>query len=155
VQTWTAAKACLARYRDSCAIAGTEPAWVLRRYTRLASSRRALEEEYLPGFVDAQLAYWRTSVETDEEGALFARIDAGESVSPAEIAADRFVGGTPDDVIAELTRYREETGCDYVHVGFGGRLESYAADTQTGEAQLAEMREMIERFARDGMPALA
>jgi probable F420-dependent oxidoreductase len=154
VQTWTAAKACLARYRESCERAGTKPAWVLRRYTRLTSSRRELEEEYLPGFVDAQLAYWRTSVETDEEQALFARIDAGEMVSAAEVAADRFVGGTPDDVIAELQRYRDETGCDYVHVGFGGRLESYGAETATGAAQLAEMRTMIERFARQVMPAL-
>jgi alkanesulfonate monooxygenase SsuD/methylene tetrahydromethanopterin reductase-like flavin-dependent oxidoreductase (luciferase family) len=155
VQTWTAAKACLARYRASCEAAGTSPAWVLRRYTRLAGSRRELEEDYLPGFVDAQLAYWRTSVETDEERALFARIDAGEPMSPAEVAADRFVGGTPDDVIAELERYREETGCSYVHVGFGGRLESYDAATSSGAAQLAEMRTMIERFARDVMPALA
>jgi probable F420-dependent oxidoreductase len=155
VQTWTAAKACLVRYRASCEAAGTVPAWVLRRYTRITADRRQLEEEYLPDFVDAQLAYWRTSVETDEERAMFARLDAGERLSPAEIAADRFVGGTPDDVIAELQRYHDETGCDYVHVGCGGRLDSYAADTVAGAAQLQEMRDQIQRFARQVAPALS
>ena len=155
VQTWSGVKTGLSHYQEARARHGrTGAPWVLRRYTWLGASRREVEEQYVPGFVDSQLPYWRTSVESNEERELFARIDGGEHVSPAQIAAGRFIGGAPDDAIAEIERMRAETGLEYLHVGFGGRLDSYSTDTAAGAEQFAEMRGMIERFGREVIPAL-
>jgi hypothetical protein len=73
----------VARLRDiyaaECAQVGREPDWVLRRYIRLGE-REQIEAEWLPGFVDRNLAYWRHSTEGPNEQRLFERLDAGEEL---------------------------------------------------------------------------
>ena len=81
----------------------------------------------LPDYVDGLVEHWRESVEDDVERELFGRIDAGEDVSPDEIAADRLLWGAPDDVIAQIERYRDATGCDHVHAAFGAGLPAEEA----------------------------
>jgi probable F420-dependent oxidoreductase len=88
-------------FRAACERAGSTPEWLLRRYVWLGS-RRDLEERWLPAFVAQQLEYWRASAEGPEERRLFERLDAGERVTAREVAADRFLGGPPDDVVAQL-----------------------------------------------------
>ena len=44
--------------------------------------RATMERDFLPNFVNKQLAYWRVSTEGEAERRLFARIDAGEDVPP-------------------------------------------------------------------------
>jgi hypothetical protein len=92
-------------------------------------------------------------VEADEERALFSRIDAGEDVSPEEIAADRLLWGGPERVIAQVERYRTETGCDHVHAAFGAGLPA-----DTGRASLGEFDDlatMIRLFGAEVLPAFA
>ena len=94
----------------------------------------------LPAYVDGLIEHWRESVEDDAEKALFARMDAGEPVSPEEIAQDRLLWGAPDDVIAQIERYRAETACTHIHAAFGAGLPANhrsgrrsAASTTSGD----------------------
>ena len=65
----------------------------MRRYVRLGD-RQAIEREWLPGFVERNLAYWRESTEGPNEKQLFERLDGGENLSPVEVARDRFIWGS-------------------------------------------------------------
>ena len=78
VQSLPKAQSCLARYRG----AGGD-SWILRRYAWVAPTRREVEEDVLPEYVAGLIEHWRESVEDEAEQALFARMDAGESVAPA------------------------------------------------------------------------
>jgi probable F420-dependent oxidoreductase len=147
VQSLAKAESCLARYRA----AGGE-AWVLRRYAWLGTSRREVEEDVLPDYVTGLLEHWRESVEDDAERELFARIDAGEDVAPSEIAADRLLWGGPEDVIAQIERYRAATGCDHVHAAFGAGLPGSLGRASLGD--FATIAAMVRLFGEAVIPAL-
>jgi len=141
-------------YERACAAAGRTPAWLLRRYVWLGRDRSAMQRDFLPEFVQRQLAYWRVSTEGAAERALFARIDAGEDVSVSEIARGRFFGGSSDDVIRDIEECRTLTGVEHLSLGFGGGL-SGRPEAPNSEAAYASVREMILRFAREVMPAFS
>jgi alkanesulfonate monooxygenase SsuD/methylene tetrahydromethanopterin reductase-like flavin-dependent oxidoreductase (luciferase family) len=140
------------QYQRACAAAGTTPSSVLRRYVWLGRDRATMEHDFLPNFVNKQLAYWRVSTEGEPERRLFARIDAGEDVPPTEVARGRFFGGSPDDVIADIGRCRDLTGCAHISVGFGGGLSGRPEAASSLEAY-EDTRDMILRFGRDVIPA--
>jgi probable F420-dependent oxidoreductase len=142
------------RYEQECVAAGTEPAWLLRRYVWLGRDRRTMERDFLPGFVSKQLAYWRVSTEGDAERRMFARIDAGEDVAPAEVARGRFFGGAAGDVIDGIEECRDTTGCEHISVGFGGGLSGRPEAAGSREAY-EDTCAMVERFGREVIPALA
>ncbi len=119
---WGGPRSACARYRSARTATGRPADWILRRYAWVAADRREVEEVVLPHYVNGLVEHWRESVEEDEERALFARMDAGESITPADIAGDRLLWGTPDMVIGQIERYRRETGCDHVHAAFGAGL---------------------------------
>lgn len=143
-----------AAYEAACARHGTTPAWLLRRYVWIGRDRAALERDFLPGFVGRQLAYWRESTEAEAERRLFARIDAGEVVPPEEIAAGRFIGGAPADVVEGIEHCRRRTACTHISVGFGGGLSGRPEAAHSDQAY-RDLREMLTRFGRDVMPAFA
>lgn len=151
VQSLAKAQSCLAVYRDACARVGRAPDWILRRYAWVGSDRRQVMEEVLPEYVDGLMEHWRESVEDDAERALFARIDAGEDVAPEEIAADRLLYGAPDDVVAQVQRYRDATGCAHVHAAFGAGLPGSGATASLGG--FLEIAEQIRLFGREVIPA--
>ena len=93
--------------------------------------------------------------EAETERRLFARIDAGEDVSPAEIARGRFFGGAPGDVIEGIEACRAQTGITHISVGFGGGLMGRSTDAAASEEVYDETREQITRFGREVMPAFA
>jgi len=146
VQSLPKAQSCLARYRD----AGGD-AWILRRYAWVATTRREVEEDVLPEYVAGLIEHWRESVEDEAEQALFARMDAGESVAPREIAADRLLWGAPDDVIAQIERYRALTGCDHVHAAFGAGLPGDRSQASLGD--FTAIAAMIRLFGEEVLPA--
>jgi len=152
VQTLDEVARLRARYEQACASAGRAPAWLLRRYVWLGRDRDAMEREFLPAFVPKQLAYWRLATEGAEERRLFARIDAGEDVPLREIARGRFLGGSSEDVIADLEECRARTGVEHVSVGFGGGLSGRPEAARSREAWI-EARDAILRFGREVMPA--
>jgi probable F420-dependent oxidoreductase len=131
VQSLTRALACLDLYRTSCAEHGREPDWILRRYAWVEADHDHVVNDVLPAYVDGLMDHWRESTEDDEERALFARIDAGEDVSPTEIAADRLLWGSPDTVITQIRRYEAATGCTHVHAAFGAGLPANASERST------------------------
>ena len=151
VQSLGKALSCLEVYRGSCAAAGTIPDWVLRRYAWIGADREEVMDEVLPEYVGGLMEHWRESVEDDAEKELFARIDAGEDVSPAEIAADRLLFGAPDDVIAQVERYRTLTGAQHVHAAFGAGLPGASEKASLGT--FAEIAAMIRLFGDEVIPA--
>jgi probable F420-dependent oxidoreductase len=141
-----------ARYDAACALTGRPPRWVLRRYVWLGPSRAAMERDWLPPFVANQIAYWRIAAEGPGEREVIARLDAGEDLSPRDIAAGRFIGGAVDDVVAGIAECETVTGCEHISVGFGGGISGTADRTRSLEAY-EEQRSMIERFGREVLPA--
>jgi probable F420-dependent oxidoreductase len=151
VQSLTKASSMVDVYRAACAQHATEPAWVLRRYAWIAPTRAEVEDEILPAYVDGLMDHWRESVEDEEERALIARLDAGEDVSTAEIADDRLLWGGPDDVIAQIERYRAATGADHVHSAFGAGLPGAGAQASMGDFET--IAAMIRLYGREVIPA--
>ena len=153
VQSLSAGLACLDVYRPACAAANKPADFVLRRYAWLGADDEQVRTEVLPEYVDGLMVHWRESVEADEERALFARIDAGDDVSPEEIAADRLLWGGPERVIGQIEAYRTATGCDHVHAAFGAGLPADTGRASLGE--FADIAEMIRLFGREVIPAFA
>src|SRR6478735_9189484 len=159
VQSLAKAQSCLAVYRASCADhgaphSGLDADWILRRYAWVGEDHQQVAEEVLPAYVDGLVEHWRESVEDDVEKALFARMDAGEPVSPEEIAQDRLLWGAPDDVIAQIERYRAETACTHIHAAFGAGLPANASERSTF-GSFDDHAGMIRLFGREVIPAFA
>ena len=152
VQSLDAVRSCLAVYRAECAALGRSPEWILRRYAWLGTDEEQVRSQVLPRYVDGLMAHWRESVEEPAERALFDRIDAGETVGPEEIAADRLLWGTPDQVVTQIQRYRRETGCTHLHVAFGAGLPADAAGP-SGLGDAVEIGAMMRRFGSEVIPA--
>jgi probable F420-dependent oxidoreductase len=152
VQSISRAKRCLEVYRSATRRLGRRDDWILRRFTWIGTDRRKIMEEVLPRYVEGLLVHWRESAEDPEEKALFARLDAGDSITPEQIAADRLLFGTPEDVIGQIERYRRETGCEHVHAAFGAGMPAREEEYSTlGEFE--EQAEMIRLFGREVIPA--
>ena len=151
VQSLGKAKACLEIYRAACAKHARPASWILRRFAWIGTDRRKIEEEILPRYVDGLLVHWRESAEDDVEKALFARLDGGEKITPQEIAGDRLLWGTPEDVIGQIERYRAETGCHHVHAAFGAGMPAHEDEYST-LGRFEEQAEMIRLFGREVIP---
>jgi probable F420-dependent oxidoreductase len=152
VQSIDKARSCLEVYRARCAELAKPADWILRRYAWVAPDRRTVEKEVLPNYVAGLVEHWRESVEEAEEIELFRRMDAGEDVSIDDIAKDRLLYGAPDDVIAQIERYRTETGCEHVHMAFGAGLPA----NKGGESTFGSFEDhasMIQLFGREVIPA--
>jgi probable F420-dependent oxidoreductase len=151
VQSITKAASMLEVYRTACRTHTREPEWILRRYAWIAPTRAEVEHDVLPAYLDGLMAHWRESVEDDEEQALFARLDAGERVPAAEIADDRLLWGGPEDVVAQIERYRTATGAEHVHSAFGAGLPGAGAQASMGDFET--IAGMIELYGREVIPA--
>lgn len=151
VQSLGRAKRCLETYHATCSRLGRKPDWILRRYAWVGADRKKVMEDVLPRYVDGLMIHWRESAEDPEEKTLFARIDAGENVTPQEIAADRLLFGDPDDVIGQIERYRRETGCEHVHAAFGAGMPAHDTEYST-LGDFDAQAEMIRLFGRYVIP---
>jgi probable F420-dependent oxidoreductase len=153
VQSITKANSCLRIYRAACTAAGTRPDWILRRYAWLGTDSARVNEDVLPAYVDGLMEHWRESAEDAEEKELFARIDAGDNVTPQEIARDRLLWGAPDDVVEQIERYRRETGAEHVHAAFGAGLPGSSELSTFGSFE--DHAAMIRLVGREVIPAFA
>ncbi|CAM8645813.1 COG2141 Coenzyme F420-dependent N5,N10-methylene tetrahydromethanopterin reductase and related flavin-dependent oxidoreductases [Acidimicrobiia bacterium] len=153
VQSLNAALRCLDIYRPACAALAKADDWILRRYAWIGESDEQVRTEVLPHYVDGLMAHWRESAEEAEELELFARLDAGESISAEDIAADRLLWGNPERVINQIRSYEATTNCTHVHAAFGAGLPA-----DTGQASLGtfdEIAAMIRLFGREVIPAFS
>ena len=151
VQSLAKAQSCLEIYRAACAKAGRGDDWILRRYAWLGSDGRQVREEVLPAYVGGLMEHWRESVEDEDEKELFARIDAGEDVSPEEIAADRLLWGDPETSSARSSGTATTTGATHVHAAFGAGLPAHSGPSTMGG--FTELRDMIRLFGREVISA--
>jgi probable F420-dependent oxidoreductase len=151
VQSISKAASMVAVYRDACERHDVTPEWVLRRYAWIAPTRAEVEDGVLPAYVDGLVEHWRESTEDEEEKRLFERMDAGEDVA-REIADERLLWGSPDDVIAQIERYRARTGAEHIHAAFGAGLPgSGQASMGNFETQAA----MIRLYGREVITAFS
>jgi probable F420-dependent oxidoreductase len=154
VQSLATVEACLAVYRAACARYRRDPHWILRRYAWVAPDGEQVKRDVLPAYVDGLMVHWRESAEDETERQLFARIDAGEVVTPEEIAEGRLLWGSPDDVIGQIRRYQAATGCDHVHAAFGAGLPADAGP-HSSLGSFDEIAAMLRLFGRHVIPAFA
>jgi len=152
VQSLSKARSCLDLYRKTCAHHGRGDDWILRRFAWIGPERAPIQQEILPRYVAALLEHWRESAEEDEERELFARLDAGEKIPAEAIAEDRLLWGSPEDVIAQVERYRRETGCEHVHAAFGAGLPA-DRDERSTLGSFEQHAEMIRLFGEEVIPA--
>lgn len=150
VQSLKKATAMVEAYRAACEAHGSRPDWILRRYAWVAPSRKEVVKEVLPAYVDGLVSHWRESAEEAEEKDLFARMDAGEDVTQ-DIADDRLLWGSPDDVVIQIERYRQATGATHVHAAFGAGLPGSSSQASMGDFQT--IAAMVRLFADEVITA--
>jgi alkanesulfonate monooxygenase SsuD/methylene tetrahydromethanopterin reductase-like flavin-dependent oxidoreductase (luciferase family) len=130
----------LAWYRAEAAANGRLATVVLGRQIGIASTRRAVEEEWLPRVLQAMRAYRRAGAPTERNEGMAAKLRAGGGKASLEdLGNDVFIAGTPDDVIAGLKRAEEMTACDVV----------------LGTPSGPDPAEAWKLFTQEVMPALA
>jgi len=111
----------LAWYRKEAAANGRQATIVLGRQVGIASTRRAIEDEWLPRVVQVMRGYRRAGAPTERNEGMASKLKAGGGKATIEdLGNDVFIAGTPDDVIAGLRRAQEMTGCDIVLGGPSG-----------------------------------
>jgi alkanesulfonate monooxygenase SsuD/methylene tetrahydromethanopterin reductase-like flavin-dependent oxidoreductase (luciferase family) len=137
-------------YVDTRRRLGSSPDWVLRRYAWIAPSRQQIIDTVRPDYVAGVLDHLRDSAEDADTLELFRRLDAGEKVDDAEIADDRILWGSPDDVIAQIHRYRELTGCDHIHVAFAMGLSGHRSSFMGDYDSIASM---VRLFGTEVIPS--
>jgi probable F420-dependent oxidoreductase len=105
----------LAWYRAEAAANGRQATVVLGRQIGIASTRQAVEEQWLPRVLQAMRAYRRAGAPTERNEGMAAKLKAGGGKATiTDLGNDVFIAGTPDDVIAGLKRAEEMTACEVV-----------------------------------------
>jgi probable F420-dependent oxidoreductase len=143
---------CLDVYRESCTRIGRNDDWILRRYAWVEPDGDRVRDHVLPEYVTGLVDHWRESAEDEIEIDLVRRIDSGEDVPASEIADERLLWGSPEQVIAQIKRYAAETGCDHVHAAFGAGLPA-GSSSVSHLGSFEQMATMIQLFGREVIPA--
>lgn len=114
VTTFSAIKAQVDVYRRARAEAGLPPAAEYAKCVELyvADDRRRAFEESVPYIAAKYRSYYSWGMGKNVPG------ESGESLALEELARDRFVIGTPDDVIRECLRHRDELRVTHLIVRF-------------------------------------
>jgi probable F420-dependent oxidoreductase len=99
-------------YRGRCAELGREPFLCVTRNAWVARTREAVLQDWFPSLVDFHLGYRRAGYPMSDPGGLYDRLERGQDVSLEEFVEDRAVGGTPDDCVRQLKRWREVSRFD-------------------------------------------
>ena len=96
---------------------------VLMRQTFVADSHAEIERVWWPHMRQIGLDYFRADYVKGGRfrGDALSRIESDAEWTYERVAKDRFLVGTPAEVVAELRRYQRECGCDEVifHVRLG------------------------------------
>jgi probable F420-dependent oxidoreductase len=128
----------VAAFREESAANGRAGTVCLLRLIGVGASREAVEENWLPGVVDMLRSYRRAGAPGERNETASRAL--GERATPGlDAFQDMLIGGSPEDVIAEIERCREMLDCDYVLPTFRG----------------PDADEHLELFGREVIPAFA
>jgi alkanesulfonate monooxygenase SsuD/methylene tetrahydromethanopterin reductase-like flavin-dependent oxidoreductase (luciferase family) len=147
----------LGHYQQACKVEQKQPQWILRRFGWIKPTRREVEEAVLPAYVAGLIEHWKEGGYdpnrlTPRTAAILARLDAGKTVPPAEIAHERLIWGAPDDAIRQIQHFRDETGADHVHVAFGTGLHAVGVN-QSSMGEFEELAAMMRLYGQEVISA--
>ena len=133
----------IATYHRMCGEEGRPAGEVcILRNAWIGATREEVSREWLPAAIKFHLDYLAAGSNLPDEDGLFARARAGEAITLEEFTDQRGIAGTPEDCIAQLRRWREATGCQYVE------LLLY------GEGGFEAHKRVIEMYGREVIPYL-
>lgn len=133
-------------YRQNCQDAGRDAGEVcILRTTWVAPTRKQAEDAIMPPLRQF-LAHYRDanagSGTLPFDAGVFRRIARGEHVPIEEYTAGQALAGTPEDVITEVRRWRDEVGADSMQLMLSGPND------------YESIRGMLTLFAEEVMPAV-
>ena len=130
------------RYRAFCAAEGREPFVCVTRNAWVGLTREDVVRDWYGGVVDFHLGYRRAGYVTPDPAGIYDRLESGQEVGLEEFTHDRAIGGTPEDCIAQLTRWRDRSGAQAMLM------------LLNEEAGYEKMLAAIELFGNEVFPAL-
>ena len=139
-------------YAAKCKEIGRSPDWVLRRYAWIGHDQNKIENEDIPRYVAGLMKHWRESTVDPERTELMRRIDAGEKITPQDIANQRLLWGNPDNIVRQIRKLQKDTNLQHLIVAFGTGLPAHD-NLNTPAAGYEAISDMVRLFAREVMPA--
>jgi probable F420-dependent oxidoreductase len=131
------------RYRGFCAQEKRPPIVCVTRNGWVGPTRADVERDWYGSAVGFHLGYRKAGYLTPDPEGIYDRLERGEQVSLAEFAKDRAIAGTPEDCIAQLTRWRDVGGADAMLM------------LLNEDAGYEKMLAAIELFGQEVFPAFA
>jgi len=130
-----------AHYRATAAELGRPSQVCVVRQLGIGPTRKHVEETWLPDMAKQLFGVWKAGGKFRGSDEFGRKMTAGEPISLEEFAGDRDVAGTPAEVIEQIRRYQELTGCEYFLSIFGDQPDQ------------ATLGEALELFGREVIPA--
>ena len=133
----------ISEYRAASVQTGRPPTVVLMRMGAIASTRKEIEETWLPGALAMYAGYWKsTGGHWADPARIGDRLNAGEKIGFEEFTQGRAVVGDPEDCVREIQRAVDATGCAYMQIGVGGQ-------------SIEDQEDRLRLFAKEVMPVFA
>lgn len=130
----------VARYKAIAAEHGRPSTLCLMRDLHIASTKQALDPNWLPNMIKVWQDYRHIGSEAARDDLSKDVIFGGKSVSLDEFVPNRAIVGTPEDCIRELRRIKELINPDYILM------------TPTGVPDADQHTRELRLFAREVMP---
>jgi probable F420-dependent oxidoreductase len=132
----------VAQYRAAAAELGRPSQVCLMRQVGIGPTHQYVQDTWLQDASQSMLGVWKAGGRFTNGDEFARKMLAGEALTIEEFAAGRDVAGTPDECVAQISTFRDLTGCEYFLAMFG--------ETPTAENLSAAIR----LFGREVIPAL-
>ena len=129
-------------YRAQANALGRASFTCISRDSWLADSREQMLEEWYGDTRDRHLAFRRMGFPASDAQGVMDRLGRGDPVDPMDFIRDRVIGGTAEDVIAQMQGWRTKARPDALLMLLNKK------------ASFAQLARVIERMGRDVLPAL-
>jgi len=130
------------RYRAAAENYGSSAVVAMNRKILIGSSRKHVEEKWLPQALDFFREFPALGAVFDDKR-FMEKLVSREKIDLDDVPDDQLIAGTPDDCIKALRKVERLTGCDYIVVDFGSGAHGQ---------QFEELKSAIELFGRTVMP---
>lgn len=129
-------------YRAQATAAGRPSFTCISRDSWLADTREEMIAQWYDDTRDRHLAFRRMGFSASDPTGVMARLEQGEAVDPMDFIHDRVIGGTAEDVIAQMQRWQAKAQPDALLMLLNKK------------ASYADLARVITRMGRDVLPAL-